>query len=445
MVTITTGENSFAIAVDVTTGTSGFSTPGTKIFNKGQVRAEVVKTAVNLFDKETGDKIITVDFVSVATTIDGTTITEANVVEQLDSLFKSESPSGGGGGTVQVINNLTSTSATAALSANMGRELKTQIDALEDHTNILWVNGNYTPENASEYVPTGKENAPYLDINSAIVAAPVSTLICVCSGNYSGDLDFVDKHNISIAPAITIGNQPRVEVSGGLNIDEASYRIGIKGIEFEGSSQVDSSNGNIYLEQVNFNAHCIFEGNGYVSARTCWFNGLSWTDGNIELNGCYNENQSTWALNSTPDSGKIFAARNCLYPIFNHTGGIVIGIDNYYSKTQDTNTSIYSSASGTTDAIIITGGSTQQADGSYGTITKLGACTYSLGTLAVGNDASLTLSGTRIESGLGGTQVFVNQSTPGYTRASAALRDHLIGISNELISIKNRITALEGA
>lgn len=312
-----------------------------------------------------------------------------------------------------------------------GYEVATLQDLPIDNTRIIWVNGSYIGAEQN-----GTVSNPYNTIQGAIDNSTFGSEILIAPGTYNEDVNFVGKRNISIAPAIVIANQSRVEISGGLNIDADSLRIGVQGMIFEGPSTIDSSNGNIYLEAVNFNGAITFEGDGYVSARTCWFNGLTWTDGNIELNGCYNENLSTWALNAPRGSGLIFAARNCLYPIFNHTGGIVIGVDNYYG-VDSLNNSIFSNSSDTNDALLLTGGSLQQPTGTYGYITKTGVCPYSLGVLALGNDASLTLTGTRIDSGLGGSQVFVYQSTPGYTRNTAALRDHLVGISNKFIELSS--------
>lgn len=422
-------------------------------------------------------------------TVNGTAFTNASdLSDALDDIFSVKSGNGGGGG-VTVIDNLTSTSSTNALSANQGRILNgkfanyvqtgsavsqpinivtsdsatisgspmivadttsgnalsidrnglkyNEVDILTtantDHTGIIYVNGSYTGTQED-----GTVIRPYKTIQAAITAASSYKDILVAPGTYNESLSFVSKTGVNVKALSPIGNRPNVEITGSLNIDIASMRIGINGLSFDGATTIDSSNGNIYLQFINFNDEVVFEGNGYVSCRTCWFNGLTWTEGNIECNGCYDEDVTRWVLNAP---GYTFAARDCLNLVITHNAGVAIFLNSFFSTV--TGTSIISSASGTGDAIYFQGGTLQQIDGSYGVITKTGVCPYSLGTLAYGNENSLTLSGTRVDSGLGGSQVFIYTPTPGYDKTDFRLVSHLIGISNKLQEYETRIAALE--
>lgn len=79
---------------------------------------------------------ITKDGKSVATgalstsTVDGEALTPSNIDAKLKPIFITFSGGSGGGSSINVIDNLTSTSATDALSANQGKVLKDLIDSL---------------------------------------------------------------------------------------------------------------------------------------------------------------------------------------------------------------------------------------------------------------------------------------------------------------------------
>lgn len=98
MVTIVLGSNSVAITVDDITKISGFNRPGTNMYNKGAIRAEIINGSINFWDKDTAERILTVDYRTVPTTVGGIALTDDNVIDTLDSLFRSQSSSGGGGG-----------------------------------------------------------------------------------------------------------------------------------------------------------------------------------------------------------------------------------------------------------------------------------------------------------------------------------------------------------
>lgn len=261
-----------------------------------------------------------------------------------------------------------------------------------DH--VLYVDNSYDGDDEQ-----GTVYQPFKTIQAAIdfIGDNLSYLVEIAPGTYNENLVIDNnQHNLSISGLDGEFGQYRTVVNGSLTLSDA-LRIQVSNLSFYGTITIENTN-LYYFNNVNTNGKTTVSGpqSNYGRFDRCFFNGVDINSSFSDIRDSQEESSKVWQTTSETARLQIF---NSTQFVGQHTGGILL-LDGYslvYSNVAGR--SIFSNAPatpGNTNLLILLGGCTLNANGTYGTIHKTGDCPYILQDAFEYNIGDSILSGTNI-------------------------------------------------
>lgn len=335
--------------------------------------------------------------------------------------WASDSSGGGGGASEEYVN------------AKVAQTLQDAKDYTDEMTEVLtkvsryiYVNGDWTGEQED-----GTLAYPYKTINQAIsdTTPGVTTVIQVMPGTYTEYISIESKSNLTLNAVGTIG-QYRTSLTGGLFISGTTARIGINNFEFNGTSILSEASGPVYIENCSFGGTLtISPVTSYTRMDNCFFD-KNVTASNhtvVDLYNCQFESISTLSVASGTT-----IINNCNNVSVAHSGGTVIsrGDTNFIDNGAGSAITSTADLSESNNALFLLGGSTFNGT-TYGKINKTGTCPYCITVFA--HEPKLdVLTGTKIDSGLHGTDIYAHFTPLSYIPTDDTIQAHLIGLDGKL-------------
>lgn len=316
----------------------------------------------------------------------------------------------------------------------------------------------YVAQNGQDAMGRGSLDRPFATVQAAHDAASTNTVIKIFPGTYVENLT-VSKSEISFE-GVAVTNVSLVEIQGKHEIALGTSRTRFKnvllnhGVPGEATLTIDDTNGrnsfeNVEISHAGGTSETVVEFTGtnqyWHDFENCNINGEFFAGGStgIDPRILIRNSDSPNLIFKQSTSGWVTLLMNCVrIGSIEHDAGI-IALESVKLFTTGLSTAIQSNATSSPfNFISVRNSSFRQPDGSFKNINKVGTCEFIVDNClrdAVGD----TLNGTRADFGTRGEDILGDHVPASYSVANPSLKQHLIGIDNELGILNSTVNLID--